>query len=90
MKTALTLVLFGAVTTAFATPAFADRAPTVDEKTQIEAKLKTLGFMSWGEVEFDTDSAQWDVNNAMASDHKQYDLKLNAQTLDVISKEIDN
>lgn len=90
MKYVSALTLLGLLTTAFAGPALADRAPTAEEKTGIETKLKTLGYMSWGEVEFDTDTNQWDVNNAMASDHKQYDLKLNAQTLDVISKEIDN
>jgi len=70
-------------------PAFADdRAPTAEERTKIEAALKSAGFQSWGEIELDDDRA-WDVDDARHSDGKEYDLELDKTTLAVTKRDPD-
>jgi hypothetical protein len=68
-------------------PAFADRPPTPDERVRIEAMLRSLGFESWGEIEFD--DGHWEVDDARRPDGKEFDLKLEADTLRVLEQEED-
>lgn len=61
--------------------AFADRAPTDEERSSIESALKAEGYTSWEEIEFDDDDDDaddqvWEVDDARGSDGVEYDLKL--------------
>jgi hypothetical protein len=67
--------------------AFADRAPTPEERSRIEAFLRTEGFTRWGEIELD--DGVWEVDDAYASDGRKYDLKLHRDTLAIIKREAD-
>jgi hypothetical protein len=68
-------------------PVFADRPPTPDERARIEAALRSLGFESWEEIEFD--DGHWEVDDARRPDGKEFDLKLEADTLRVLEQEED-
>lgn len=70
-------------------PALADdRAPTMDERAQIEQQLQSLGFVSWEEIELD-DDGYWEIDDARHSDGREYDLKLEVGSLDVLEIERD-
>lgn len=61
--------------------AIADRAPTNEERSSIEAALRAEGFTSWEEIEFDDDDDDaddqlWEVDDARGADGVEYDLKL--------------
>ena len=74
---------------AFTAPAFADdRAPTAEERAEIEAALTAEGFASWGEIELD-DSQVWDVDDAVHTDGKQYDLELDMTTFAITDRDED-
>ena len=66
----------------------ADRAPTKEERTRIEAALKAEGFTSWGKIELDND-AVWDVDDAKHSDGREYDVELDPKTYSVTSTDPD-
>ncbi|MBY0135069.1 PepSY domain-containing protein [Paracoccus yeei] len=51
-----------------------DRAPTAEERTQIEQVLKAEGFTSWEEIELD--DGVWEVDDAIGADGQKQDLKL--------------
>lgn len=70
--------------------ALADRKPTLEERARIETKLKELGYTSWDEIEFDEKRNQWEIDDARAADGKDYDLKLNPQSLDAVSRKLDD
>lgn len=79
----------GLVAATFAVgPALADRDPTPEERTLIEAKLQDLGFTSWEEVEWD-DDGYWEIDDAIHSDGQEYELHLAPDTLEVIRQEPD-
>ncbi len=63
-----------------------DRAPTSDERAQIEAVLSAEGFTAWGEIELD-DGKEWEVDDAIAADGTRYDLTLKADTLEIIDRD---
>jgi hypothetical protein len=67
--------------------AFADRAPTAEERSRIEGFLRNEGFTRWGEIELD--DGVWEVDDAYASDGRKYDLKLHRDTLAIIRREED-
>lgn len=74
---------------AFTSPALADdRQPTADERARIEAALTAEGFASWGEIELD-DSQVWDVDDAIDSDGREYDLELDMTTLAITDRDED-
>ncbi|MBC7282144.1 PepSY domain-containing protein [Hoeflea sp.] len=78
-------ILFAALTA----PAFAnDRAPTAEERASIEAALTAEGFTSWGEIELDDDKV-WDVDDAIHSDGKEYDLELDKTTFAITGRDED-
>lgn len=70
-----------------ATQALADRPPTLDEREAIQAVLIGEGFTSWSEIEWD-DDGYWEVDDAIAADGHEYDLKLDAD-LHIIERERD-
>jgi len=78
---AVTIAIFAAA------PAFADRAPTAEEKTRIEAALRTAGYKSWGKIELD--DKKWEVDDAVDQSGKKFDLDLDPTTLAVVKKDPD-
>jgi hypothetical protein len=76
------------LTAIVAVPAFADddRPPTAEERTKVEAALKAEGFTGWKEIEFDDN--RWEIDDAIHSDGKVYDVYLR-QDLTVAFKELD-
>lgn len=73
-----------------ATPAAADddRPPTPEERTAIEAKLRAEGFVRWDDIELD--NGLWEVDDAISSDGREFDLKLNPETLEIVQRELDD
>jgi len=84
-STRLFLAFAGLVLTP--TFALADRAATADEWKKVENALRSEGFTQWGEVEFE-DSGKWEVDDAVASDGRRYDLKLD-QSFKIIERKSD-
>lgn len=84
------LVLSAALASIAITQALSDRKPTLEERSRIETKLKELGYTSWDEIEFDEERNVWEINDARVADGRDYDLKLNPQTLDVISRKLED
>ncbi|MBR2536621.1 MAG: PepSY domain-containing protein [Hyphomicrobium sp.] len=77
-----------AILTASSAAVLADgRAPTAEEKATIETALKGQGFSTWGKIEFD--DGKWEIDNAMHSDGKTYDVDLAKADLAVLKKELD-
>ena len=70
--------------------AFADRAPTLQERSRIETMLRNEGFTRWGKIELDDDDDLWEVDDAYASDGHKYDLRLHPDTLEIIAREADD
>jgi hypothetical protein len=65
-----------------------DRAPTDDERSRIEATLRGSGFVSWEEIEFD--DGRWEVDDARGQDGREYDLKLDPATFEIVSRKEDD
>jgi Peptidase propeptide and YPEB domain len=65
----------------------ADRAPRPEERSRIETMLRNEGYTHWGKIELDDDDDVWEVDNAYASDGHRYDLKLDPDTLAIITRE---
>jgi hypothetical protein len=83
------LMMSAVVLSAFAGTAMsADRAPTPEEQTRIEAALKSAGYSSWKKIELD-DGKVWEIDDAVHSDGKTYDLELDPSSLAVIKKSLD-
>jgi Peptidase propeptide and YPEB domain len=82
------LSIFSVVSVLWAGPAYAaDRPPDAAERQAIEAALKTQGFTQWGDVELD--GKNWEIDDALHSDGKEYDVELQEGSLSVIKKEVD-
>lgn len=76
---------------AIATPAIADdrdepafEAGSPGYSDVVEA-LHSMGVVSWDEIEWDDD--HWEVDDAIRADGRQFDLKLDPQTLAVVHVE---
>lgn len=67
--------------------ASAGRAPTAEERPRVEAALRRLGYVSWDEIEFEDDL--WEVDDARDAEGREWDLKLRADTLEVIERKPD-
>jgi hypothetical protein len=65
----------------------ADRAPHPEERSRIETMLRNEGYTHWGKIELDDDDEVWQVDNAYASDGHRYDLRLDPDTLRIITRE---
>jgi hypothetical protein len=76
-----------ALLTAFAAPAFAaDRPPTAEERTRIEAALRAEGYTAWDSIELD-DNRVWEVNDARDAEGKEWDLDLDMQSLAIVKRD---
>lgn len=80
---------FAAAVAAFASPALADRAPTEEERTDIEAKLRAEGFTRWESIELEDDESVWEVDDAVGADGREYDLDLKPGTLEITKRDPD-
>ncbi|KQP42174.1 MULTISPECIES: PepSY domain-containing protein [unclassified Methylobacterium] len=65
--------------------AFADRAPTPEELTKIEATLKKEGFVKWKKIE--VEDHEIDVDDAIDANGKQFDLELDPKTFAITTRE---
>jgi hypothetical protein len=68
----------------------ADRPPTPEERSRIEAMLHNEGFTDWGAIALDDDDGVWEVDDAYASDGHRYDLRLHPNTFEIIQREPDD
>jgi len=64
------------------TGAFAASSP---DKAKVEAALKAQGFTKWESIVWD--KGTWEVDDAIDATGKHFDLKIDAKTLKIISKE---
>jgi hypothetical protein len=67
--------------------ALADRAPNLEERTRIESMLHHEGFTGWGRIELDDEDGVWQIEDAHASDGNRYDLRLQPDTLSILTRE---
>ncbi|MBX3582339.1 MAG: PepSY domain-containing protein [Rhizobiaceae bacterium] len=72
-----------------ASPALADRAPTPEERSAIEEKLRAEGFTKWEDIELEDDGSVWEVDDAVGADGREYDLELRAGTLEILERDPD-
>ncbi len=79
-----------ALLTVTTSSAFADRDPTLEERSQIQNRLILLGYTNWDEIELDTDRGLWEIDNARASNGMIYDLKLTLNSLELVKQQIDD
>lgn len=68
--------------------AVADRAPTPEERAEVEATLKAAGCTG-GRIEFDEEGKEFAVKNVQCDDGKPYEFKLDANYA-VTKKELDD
>ena len=64
--------------------AFADRKPTPEEQTKIEAVLKQEGFTKWKKIEVEDDEIE--VDDAIDASGKQFDLELDPKTFAIVKR----
>lgn len=64
--------------------AFADRKPTPEEQTKIEAVLKQEGFTKWKKIEVEDDEIE--VDDAIDANGKQFDLELDPKTFAIVKR----
>jgi hypothetical protein len=76
-----------AVGTLLSVQVLADRVPHPEERSRIETMLRNEGYTRWGKIELDDDDEVWEVDNAYASDGHRYDLRLDPDTLRIITRE---
>jgi len=82
-----TLVLATIVAAAIAFPAQADDEAGPEDRARIAEALRAAGYESFEEVELD--DGVWEVDDAIGSDGREYDLELDPETLEIIRKEDD-
>lgn len=58
-----------------------DDQPSPEERVRIEAALRSLGFVRWGEIERENHGRAWEIDDARNAEGRQYDLKLAAGDL---------
>ncbi|MFC7474616.1 PepSY domain-containing protein [Dankookia sp. GCM10030260] len=85
--TGLIFATAAAVPLLAAPPAWAGRPPTAEERARIETALRGLGYVRWDDIEFE--HGVWEIDDARAADGREYDLKLNPDTLAVVEREPD-
>lgn len=90
MKKTLAALSFALFVSGFGSSALAtdDRLPTPEELANITASLQAAGYTSWEEIEFD--DGRWEVDDAIAADGQEYDLKLDPQTFEIVSTRLDD
>jgi hypothetical protein len=80
IRTAISVLFAGVLMMA---PAFA-KDPTPEELAKIEKTLKDAGFQSWDDI--DRDGDVWEVDDAIDKDGKQFDVKIDAKTFEIVGK----
>ncbi|MBD0273716.1 MAG: PepSY domain-containing protein [Acetobacteraceae bacterium] len=64
------------------------RDPSPEMRSRIEAALREQGYTAWDDIDVERDG-RIEVDDARGADGKEYDLKLDPQTLRVIEREED-
>jgi hypothetical protein len=62
------------------------RDPTPEMRARIEAALREQGYTAWDDIDVERDG-RIEVDDARGPDGKEFDLKLDPQTLRVIERE---
>jgi len=79
------------ITVAFALPASAGHDARYDARNDdpaaVAAKLNQMGFVAWRRLR--PDHSVWKVDDARRADGKVYDIKLEAETLDLVKLELE-
>ena len=70
-------------------PVRADRKPTLQERLLIERALRSHGYRRWGDIEIEKKGRVWEIDAALARDGRRYDLKMSADTFEVIKRKRD-
>ncbi len=65
-------------------PAFADEKLPPDQQAKVEDILKKEGFTKWDEIELD--DGMIEVDDAIDANGKQFDLKLDPKTLEIVKR----
>jgi len=81
-------VLLGVVAPIIAWRAGAVSDITPEDRSRVEAALRRLGYQRWDEIEFE--NGVWEVDDARDAEGREWDLKLRADTLEVIEREKDD
>lgn len=91
-RSRLTTFLAAAVLAAglSAAPAHADERPTGEVRTRIEAKLRSMGFERWGEIERSDNGQAWKVDDARNQDGRKYELRLSSSDLSEMRRRLDD
>lgn len=92
MNRILVAATAAAATIGLAAPAFADRAPTPDERAAVEKVLRANGFTSWEEIELDDDGPYWEIDDARTANRRdgKFDLKVDPKTMKIVKRERDD
>ena len=64
----------------------ADRKPTSEERSVIERVLRSQGYQRWGDIEIEDNGRIWEIDAALARNGRRYDLKMSAETFEVIGR----
>lgn len=65
-----------------------DRPPTPQERRRIEAALRRHGFVRWGKIELD--DGRWEIDDAVRSDGRTYDVELSRRDFSILRLERDD
>ena len=65
-----------------------DRVPTAEEHIRIAEVLRSNGYVSWKEIEFD--DGRWEIDDARRADGTKYDVKVDPKTHQIISADKDD
>ena len=65
-------------------PALADQKLPPEQQTKVEDLLKKEGFTKWKEIELD--DGMIEVDDAIDANGKQFDLKLDPNTLEIVKR----
>lgn len=65
-----------------------ERAPSAAEAAAIGDAMKSQGFSAWGKVELD--DGKWEVDNAVHSDGRVYDVDLRVSDLGILKRELED
>jgi uncharacterized membrane protein YkoI len=79
------LVLGAVVAAIVAFPAQADEEEAPEDRARIAEALRAAGYESFEDVELD--DGVWEVDDAVGSDGREYDLDLDPETLEIIRKD---
>jgi hypothetical protein len=79
-----TAALALAIATGFAGTALADEKLPPEQQAKVEAQLKQEGFTKWKKIELD--DGMIEVDDAIDASGKQFDLKLDPQSLAIVKR----